>query len=178
MASISFFIALVGCSFAHGQQEENTTSIAAFGKLTYLMSTTKLIHASLSPPIPLANNNIAQQQEQIIGSDLVIPNPSPSPSLSMDKELTTEEHNQQPTVDETLKDPRAQSKLIEEEKEKAELEIKQRLDDVGASGEDDGGASNIGGAGEERNDQEDDPSSDTANDNDAPIDLKLPVPFP
>ena len=176
MASISFFIALVGCSFAYGQQEEDTTSIPAFGKLTYPMSTTKLIHASLSPPIPLANNNIAQQQEQIIGSDLVIP--SPSPSLSMDKELTTEEQNQQSTVDETPKDPRAQSKLIEEEKEKAELEIKQRLDDVGAGGEDDGGASNIGGAGEERNNQEDDPSSDTANDNDVPIDLKLPVPFP
>src|ERR687898_532657 len=86
MASISFFIALVGSSFAHGQQqEEDTTSIPAFGKLTYPMSTTKLILASLSPPIPLANNNIAQQQEQIIGSDLVIP--SPSPSLSMDKEL-------------------------------------------------------------------------------------------
>jgi hypothetical protein len=178
MASISFFIALFGCSFVHGQQEEDTTSIPAFGKLTHPMSTPTLKFTSLSPPIPLANNNIAQQQEQIIGSDHVIPSPSPSPSLSMDKELTTEEQNQQLNVDETLNDPRTQSKLIEEEKEKAELEIKQRLDDVEAGGEDVGGASNIGGAGEERNNQEDDTSSDPANDNEAPFDLKLPVPFP
>ena len=66
-------------------------------------------------------------------------------------------------MDETLKDPRAQSKLMEKEKEKAELEIKKRLDDIGG--------------GEERNNQED-TSSDTTNDNKPPLDLKLPVPFP
>jgi hypothetical protein len=28
-------MALFGCSFAHGQQEDDTTSIPAFGKLTF-----------------------------------------------------------------------------------------------------------------------------------------------
>ncbi len=173
-------MALFGCSFAHGQQDDDMTSIPAFGKQTQTMPTPALILTSLSPPIPPTTNNIAQQQEQIIGSDLVVP--SPSPSLPMDQELTDrqrfqpqeeqtsetqltaeEEQSQQLTVDETLKDPRAQSKLMEEEKEKAELEIKQRLDDIGAR--------------EERNNQED-TSSDTTNDNEPPLDLKLPVPFP
>jgi hypothetical protein len=173
-------MALFGCSFAHGQQDVYTTSIPAFGKQTQTMPTPALILTSLSPPIPPTTNNIAQQQEQIIGSDLVVP--SPGPSLPMDQELidkqrfqpqgeqtsetqltAEEEQSQQITVDETLKDPRAQSKLMEEEKEKAELEIKQRLDDIGA--------------GEERNNQED-TSSDTTNDNEPPLDLKLPVPFP
>jgi hypothetical protein len=184
VASISFFMAFFGCSFAHGQQDDDTTSISAFGKQTQTMPTPALILTSLSPPIPPTTNNIAQQQEQIIGSDLVVPSPSPSPSpsLPMDQELTDrqrfqpqeeqtsetqltaeEEQSQQLTVDETLKDPRAQSKLMEKEKEKAELEIKQRLDDIGA--------------GEERNNQED-TSSDTTNDNEPPLDLKLPVPFP
>jgi hypothetical protein len=83
-----------------------------------------------------------------------------------------EEQSQLLTEDGTLKDPRAQSKLIEEEKERAELEIKQRLDDIGAGEEDD-----REGAGEERNNRED-TRSDTTNDNEAPLDLKLPIPFP
>ena len=195
--SFSFFIALFGCSFAHGQQEDDTTSITAFGKLTQPVSIPRLIFTSLSPSILPATNSIGQQQEQIIGSDLVVsspspsPNPSPSLSLPMDGELNDrqrfqpqeqqtsetqlaaqEEQSQLLTEDGTLKDPRAQSKLMEEEKERAELEIKQRLDDIGAGEEDD-----REGAGEERNNRED-TSSDTTNDNEAPLDLKLPVPFP
>ncbi len=75
-----------------------------------------------------------------------------------------EEQSQLLSEDGTLKDPRSQSKLMEEEKEKAELEIKQRLDDRE-------------GAGEERNNREG-TSIDTTDDNEAPLDLKLPVPFP
>ena len=175
--SFSFFIAVFGCSFAHGQQEDHTTQ-----------------------PIPPTANNIGQQQEQIIGSDLVVPSPilSPSPNLSLptDRELNDrqrlqpqeeqtsetqltaqEEQSQLLTDGGSLKDPRAQSKLMEEEKEKAELEIKQRLDDIGAGEEDDREASNRGGAGDEGNNRED-TSGDTTHDNEAPLDLKLPVPFP
>jgi hypothetical protein len=191
--SFSFFMALFGYSFAHGQQEDDATSITAFGELTQPVSTPRLIFTSLSPPIPPATNNIGQQQEQIIGSDLVVPTPSPSPSVNipMDGELNDsqrfqpqeeqtsetqlaaqEEQSQLLTEEGTLKDPRAQSKLMEEEREKAELEIKQRLDDIGAGEEDD-----REGAGKERNNRED-ASSDTTNDNEAPLDLKLPVPFP
>jgi hypothetical protein len=83
-----------------------------------------------------------------------------------------EEQSQLLTKDGTLKDPRSQIKLVEEEKEKAELEIKQRLDDIGAGEEDD-----REGAGEERNNREG-TSSDTTVDNEAPLELKLPVPFP
>jgi hypothetical protein len=61
---------------------------------------------------------------------------------------------------------------MEEEKEKAELEIKQRLDDIGAGEEDD-----REGAGDERNNREG-TNIDTTDDNEAPLDLKLPVPFP
>lgn len=199
VASISFFIAFFGSSFAHGQQEDDTT--AAFGKVTQPqpMSTPRIIFTSLSPPIPPATYSIGQQQEQIIGSDLGVPTPSASPSptpsqslsLPMDGELNDrqrfqpqeeqtsetqlaeqEEQSQLLTEDGTLKDPRSQSKLMEEEKEKAELEIKQRLDDIGAGEEDD-----REGAGEERNNREG-TSSDTTDDNEAPLDLKLPVPFP
>lgn len=186
-------MALFGYSLAHGQQEDDTTSITAFGELTQPVSTPRLIFTSLSASIPPATNNIGQQQEQIIGSDLVVSSPSPSPSLSLptDGELNDsqrfqrqgeqtsetqlaaqEEQSQLLTEDGTLKDPRTQTKLMEEEKGKAELEIKQRLDDIGAGEEDD-----MEGAGEERNNRED-TSSDTTNDNEAPLDLKLPVPFP
>ncbi len=124
--SISFFIALFGCSFAHGQQEEdNTTSIPAFGKLTQPMSTPTLILTSFYPPIPPATTNIAQEQEQIIGGDLVVP--SPNLSLPMDGVLN--------------------------DMQRFQLQ-----------------------AGEERNNHED-ARSDT-NDDEAPLDLKLPVPFP
>jgi hypothetical protein len=194
VASISFFIAFFGSSFAHGQQEDDTTSVTAFGKVTkpQPMSTPRIIFTSLSPPIPPATNSIGQQQEQIIGSDLGVPTPSQSLSLPMDGELNDrqrfqpqeqeqtsetqlaeqEEQSQLLTEDGTLKDPRSQSKLMEEEKEKAELEIKQRLDDIAAGEEDD-----REGAGEERNNREG-TSSDTTDDNEAPLDLKLPVPFP
>src|SRR5918992_2641496 len=84
VASISFFMALFGCSFAHGQQDDDTRSIPAFGKQTQTMPTPALILTSLSPPIPPTTNNIAPQQEQIIGSYFVVPSPSPSPSLPMD----------------------------------------------------------------------------------------------
>lgn len=196
--SFSFFIAVFGCSFAHGQQEDHTTSITAFGELP--TSTPRLIFTSLSQPIQPTTNNIGQQQEQIIGSDLVVPSPSlsPSPNLSLpiDRELndrqrlqpqeeqTSEtqltaqkEQSQLLTDGGSLKDPRSQSKLMEEEKEKAELEIKQRLDDIGAGEEDDMEVSNRGGAGDEGNNRED-TIGDTSNDNEAPLDLKLPVPFP
>ena len=202
VASISFFIASFGSSFAYGQQQEDTMSVTAFGKVTQPqpMSTPRIIFTSLSPPIPPATNNIGQQQEQIIGSDLGVPTPSASPSptpsqslsLPMDGELNDrqrfqpqeeeqtsetqlaeqEEQSQLLAEDGTLKDPRSQSKLMEEEKEKAELEIKQRLDDIGAGEEDD-----REGAGEERNNREG-TSSDTTVDNEAPLELKLPVPFP
>lgn len=202
VASISFFIAFFGSSFAHGQQEDDTTAVTAFGKVTQPqpMSTPRIIFTSLSPPIPPATYSIGQRQEQIIGSDLGVPTPSASPSptpsqslsLPMDGELNDrerfqpqeqeqtsetqlaeqEEQSQLLTEDGTLKDPRSQSKLMEEEKEKAELEIKQRLDDIGAGEEDD-----REGAGEERNNREG-TSSDTTDDNEAPLDLKLPVPFP
>jgi hypothetical protein len=190
-------MALLGCSFAHGQQEDDTAYLTAFGKLTQPASAPRLLFTSLSPPISSATNNIGQQPEQIIGNDLVVPSPSPIPdprsnlSLPTDGELddsqrfqpqeeqTSEtqlasqgEQSQLVTEEGTLKNPRAQNKLMEEEKEKAELEIKQRLDDIGAGEEDD-----REGAREERNNQED-TSSDTTNDNEAPLDLKLPVPFP
>jgi hypothetical protein len=199
--SFSFFIAVFGCSFAHGQQQEDhTTSITAFGKLP--TSTPRLIFTSLSQPIPPTTNNVGQQQEQIIGSDLVVPSPSPSlspsPNLSlpMDRELNDRQRLQpqeeqksetQLTAQEeqsqllpeggSLKDPRAQSKLMDEEKEKAELEIKQRLDGIGAGEEDDREVSERRGAGDEGNNRED-TSGDSTNDNEAPLDLKLPVPFP
>jgi hypothetical protein len=189
--SFLFFIAFFGCSYVHGQHEDDIPSITAFGKLTQPVSTPILTFTSLSQPLLPAPNNIGQQQEQIIGSDLVVPGPSPSPSLPMDGELNDsqrfqpqedqtsetqlaaqDEQSQLLTEEGTPKDPRAQSKLMEEEKEKAELEIKQRLDDIRAGEEDD-----REGAGEERNNRED-TSSDTTNDNEAPLDLKLPVPFP
>jgi hypothetical protein len=197
--SFSFFIALFGCSFAHGQQQEDhTTSINEFGKLP--TSTPRPIFTSLSQPIPPTTNNIGQQQEQIIESDPVVPSlslsPSPNLSLPMDRELndrqrlqpqqektaetqlTAQDEQSQPLTEEgSLKDPRAQSKLMEEEKEKAELEIKQRLDGIGAGEEDDREVSDRRGGGDEGNNRED-TSGDTTNDNEAPLDLKLPVPFP
>jgi hypothetical protein len=198
VASFSFLLAFFGSSFAHGQQEDDTTSITAFGK-PQTMSSPRIIFTSLSTPIPPATNSIGQQQEQTIGSDLEVPtlSPTPSPTLSaspsqrlslpMDGELNDrqrfqpqeeqtsetqlaeqEEQSQLLTEDGTLNDPRSQSKLMEEEKEKAELEIIQRLDDIAAGEEDD-----REGAGEERNNRE-----DTTDNNEAPLDLKLPVPFP
>ena len=64
--------------FAHGQQDDDTASLTAFGKLTQPVSTPRLTFTSLSPPILPATNSFGQQQEQIIGSDLVAPSPSPS----------------------------------------------------------------------------------------------------
>ncbi|MDQ3977005.1 MAG: hypothetical protein M3264_10820 [Thermoproteota archaeon] len=48
VASISFFIAFFGSSFAHGQQEDDTTSGTAFGKVTQPqpMSTPRIIFTS------------------------------------------------------------------------------------------------------------------------------------
>ena len=131
----------------------------------------------LSPPIPPSTNNIPQQQEQIIGSsDSLVPIPSPgsSPSLPIEDpadrqrfqrqeektsetQLTAEQEQrqQQLTVDEILKDPTGQAaELIEEEKEGTELEIKQRLDEIGGDEDGDNEGSQRGGVREEQNNRE------------------------
>ena len=203
MVSISFFIALFSCDFAHGQQEDDTTSIPAIGALMRPISTLAPLLTPLSPPIPPSTtNNIPQQQEQIIGSDSLVPIPSPGSgsSLPIDEELEDrplfqpqgeqtsetqltveqEQRQQQLTVNEILKDPTGQAaELIEEEKEGTELEIKQRLDEIGANEDGDREGSQRGGVREEQNNREEDnANSDTINDGDAPFDLQLPIPFP
>jgi hypothetical protein len=194
---ISFFIALFSCNFAHGQQEDDTTSIPAIGAIPTPLLT------PLSPPTPPSTDNIAQKQEQIIGSDSPVPTPTPTPSLSpslfieedpedrqrfqpqeeqtSEPQLTTEQEQrqQQLTVDEILKDPTGQAaELIEEEKEGTELEIKQRLDEIGGEDGDREGSQRGGGREEQNNREEDNTNSDTINDGEAPLDLQLPIPFP
>ncbi len=198
VVSISFFIAFFSCNFAHGQQEDDTTSIPAIGALTRSIS----IPTPLSPPTPPSTSNIPQQQEQIIGSDSLVPIPSPGSgsSIPIEEELADrplfqpqgeqtsetqltveqEQRQQQLTVDEILKDPTGQAAgLIEEEKEGTELEIKQRLDEIGGDEDGDREGSQRGGVREEQNNREEDnANSDTINDGEAPLDLQLPIPFP
>jgi hypothetical protein len=202
VASMSFFIALFSCNFAHGQQEDDTTSIPAIGALTRSISIPTPLPTLLSPPTPPSTDNIEQQQEQIIGSDSLVPGPSPSPSPSLpieedpanrqrfqpqeeqtsETQLTVEQEQrqQQLTVDEILKDPRGQAaELIEEEKRGTELEIKQRLDEIGGDEDGDREGSQRGGVREEQNNREEDnANSDTIDDGEAPLDLQLPIPFP
>jgi hypothetical protein len=200
VVSISFFIAFFSCNFAHGQQEDDTTSIPAIGALTQSISIPTPLPTPLSPPTPPSTDNIAQQQEQIIGSDSLVPSPSPSPSLPIEEDpadrqrfqpqeertskpqLTAEQEQrqQQLTVDEILKDPTGQAaELIEEEEEGRELEIKQRLDEIGGDEDGDREGSQRGGVREEQNNREEDnANSDTINDGEAPLDLQLPIPFP
>jgi hypothetical protein len=147
-----------------------------------------------------STDNIAQKQEQIIGNDSPVPSPSPSPSLPIEvvpadrqrfqrqeeqtsePQLTAEQEQrqQQLTVDEILKDPTGQAaELIEEEKEGTELEIKQRLDEIGANEDGDREGSQRGGVREEQNSREEDnANSDTIDDGEAPLELQLPIPFP
>jgi hypothetical protein len=200
VVSISLFIALFSCDFAHGQQEDDTTSIPAIGALMRPISTLAPLITPLSPLIPPSTNNIPQQQEQIIGSsDSLVPIPSPgsSPSLPIEEELADrplfqpqgeqtsetqltaeqEQRQQQLTVNEILKDPTGQAaELIEEEKEGTELEIKQRLDEIG--GDEDGDNEGSKAREEQNNREEDNANSDTINDGEAPLDLQLPIPFP
>jgi flagellar motor protein MotB len=200
--SISFFIALFSCDFAHGQQEDDTTSIPAIGALMRPISTLAPLITPLSPPIPPSTtNNIPQQQEQIIGSDSLVPIPSPGSgsSLPIEEELADrplfqpqgeqtsetqltveqEQRQQQLTVNEILKDPTGQAaELIEEEKEGTELEIKQRLDEIWCDEDGDNEGSQRGGVREEQNNRDDNANSDTINDGEAPLDLQLPIPFP
>jgi hypothetical protein len=203
VVSISFFIALFSCNFAHGQQEDDTTSIPAIGALTQTISIPTPLLTPLSPPTPPSTDNIAQKQEQIIGSDSTVPTPTPSlsPSLPIEEDpadrqrfqpqeeqtsepqLTAEQEQrqqQQLTVDEILKDPTGQgAELIEEEKEGTELEIKQRLDEIRGDEDGDREGSQRGGVREEQNNREEDnANSDTINDGEAPFDLQLPIPFP
>jgi hypothetical protein len=202
VVSISFFIALFSCDFAHGQQEDDTTSIPTIGALMRPISTLAPLITPLSPPIPPSTNNIPQQQEQIIGSDSLVPFPSPGSSsiLPIEEELADrplfqpqgeqtsetqlaveqEQRQQQLTVNEILKDPTGQAaELIEEEKEGTELEIKQRLDEIGGDEDGDNEGSQRGGVREEQNNREEDnANSDTINDGEAPLDLQLPIPFP
>jgi hypothetical protein len=199
---ISFFIALFSCNFAHGQQEDDTTSIPAIGALTRSISIPTPLLTPLSPPTHPSTDDIAQKQEQIIGSDSPVPTPTPSlsPSLPIEEDaadrqrfqpqeeqtsepqLTAEQEQrqQQLTVDEILKDPTGQAaELIEEEKEGTESEIKQRLDEIGGDEDGDREGSQRGGVREEQNNREEDNSnSDTINDGEAPLDLQLPIPFP
>jgi hypothetical protein len=199
---ISFFMALFSCNFAHGQQEDDTTSIPAIGALTRSISIPSPLLTPLSPPTPPSTDNIAQKQEQIIGSDSPVPTPtpslSPSPFIEEDPadrqrfqpqeeqtsepQLTAEQEQrqQQLTVDEILKDPTGQAaELIEEEKEGTELEIKQRLDEIGGDEDGDREGSQRGGVREEQNNREEDnANSDIINDGEAPLDLQLPIPFP
>lgn len=203
--STSFFIALFSCNFAHGQQEDDTTSIPAIGALTRSISIPTPLPplTPLSPPTPPSSDNIAQKQEQIIGSGSLAPSPSPSPSPSLpiegdptegqrfqpqeeqtsETQLTAEQEQkqQQLTVDEILKDPTGQAaELIEEEKEGTELEIKQRLDEIEGDEDGDREGSQRGGVREEQNNQEEDNAdSDTiVDEGEAPLDLQLPIPFP
>jgi hypothetical protein len=204
--SISFFVALFSCNFAHGQQEDDTTSVPAIGALTRSISiptptptpTPLPPLTPLSPLTPPSSDNIAQKQEQIIGGSLV---PSPSPSLPIEEDPTDrqrfqpqeeqtsetqltaeqEQKQQQLTVDEILKDPTGQAaELIEEEKEGTELEIKQRLDEIGGDEDGDREGSQRGGVREEQNNREEDnANSDTiVDEGEAPLDLQLPIPFP
>jgi hypothetical protein len=202
VVSISFFIAFFSCNFAHGQQEDDTTSIPAIGALTRSISIPTplptILPTPLSPQTPPSTDNIAQQQEQIIGSDSLVPSPSPSLPIEEDpadrqrflrqEEQTSEtqitaeqeKRQQQLTVDEILKDPTGQAaELIEEEKEGTELEIKQRLDEIGGNEDGDREGSQRGGVREEQNNRvEDNTNSDTISDGEAPLDLQLPIPFP
>lgn len=202
VVSISFFIALSSCDLAHGQQEDDTTSIPAIGAHMRPISTLAPLITPLSPPIPPSTNNVPQQQEQIIGSDSLVPIPSPGSgsSLPIEEELADrplfqpqgeqtsetqltaeqEQRQQQLTVNEILKDPTGQAaELIEEEKEGTELEIKQRLDEIGGDEDGDNEGSQRGGVLEEQNNREEDnANSDTINDGEAPLDLQLPIPFP
>jgi hypothetical protein len=69
--------------------------------------------------------------------------------------------------------------LIEEEKERTELEIKQRLDEIGGDYDGDREGSQRGGVREEQNNREEDnANSDTINDGESPLDSQLPIPFP
>ena len=69
--------------------------------------------------------------------------------------------------------------MIEEEKEGTELEIKQRLDEIGGDEDDDREGSQRGGVREEQNNREEDNArSDTITDDETPLDLQLPIPFP
>jgi hypothetical protein len=195
--SISFFVALFSCSFAHGQQEEDTTSLTATGILSQPISKTTPASSRLPQLIPQPTDNIVQQQEPTIGSGVLVPSPNPSPSLPIDEELAdnklfqpqgeltsetrldAEEEQQQLSVGEILKGPTAQKELIEEEKEEAELEIKQRLDDTGGDEVGDSqGRERGGGVAEGQNNQEDDTNNDTISGNEVPLDLQLPIPFP
>jgi hypothetical protein len=100
VVSISFFIALFSCNFAHGQQ----------------------VPSSSLPIDPAERQRFQPQEEQTSG-----------PQLTAEQE----QRQQQPTVDEILKDPTGQAaELKEEEQEGTELEIKQRLDEDG--GDEDG----------------------------------------
>jgi hypothetical protein len=197
VVSISFFIAIFSCNFAHGQQEDDTTSIPAIGALTRTISIPTPLPTPLSPPTPPSTDNITQQQEQIVGSDSLAPSPSPSPSLPIEEDPTDrqqfqrqeeqtsetqltaeqEQRQQQLTVDEISKDPTGQAaESLEEEKGGTELEITQRLDEIEDG---DRGGSQRGGVREEQNNREqDNANSDTIDDGEAPLDLQLPLPFP
>jgi hypothetical protein len=149
VASISFFIALFSCNFAHGQQVPSPSPI-------------------LSPSLPIDpadRQRFQLHEEQTSG-----------PQLTAEQE----QRQQQLTVDEILKDPTGQaSELIEEGKEATELEIKQRLDEVGGDEDGDREGSQRGGVREEQNNgEEDNANSDIINDGEAPLDLQLPIPFP
>jgi hypothetical protein len=158
------------------------------------------LHLHLYLHLHPSTDNIAQKQEQIIGNDSPVPSPSPSPSLPIEvvpadrqrfqrqeeqtsePQLTAEQEQrqQQLTVDEILKDPTGQAaELIEEEKEGTELEIKQRLDEIGANEDGDREGSQRGGVREEQiSREEDNANSDTIDDGEAPHELQLPIPFP
>lgn len=61
------------------------------------ISTLAPLITPLSPPIPPSTNNIPQQQEQIIGSESLVPIPSPGSgsSLPIEDELAEQEQRQQ-----------------------------------------------------------------------------------
>lgn len=135
------------------------------------ISTLAPLITPLSPPIPPSTNNIPQQ-----------PLFQPQGEQTSETQLTAEQEQrqQQLTVNEILKDPTGQgAELIEEEKEGTELEIKQRLDEIGGDEDGDSEGSQRGGVREEQNNREEDnANSDTINDGEAPLDLQLPIPFP
>jgi hypothetical protein len=196
--SISFFIALFSCNLANGQQEDDTTSAPAIGGSISIPTPTPLPPLTpLSPPTPPSSDNIAQKQEQIIGSGSLVPSPSlpieedpadgqrfqPQEELTSEIQLTAEQEQkqQQLTLDEILKDPTSQAaELLEEEKEGTELEIKQRLDEIEGDEDGDREGSQRGGVREEQNNREEDnANSDTiVDEGEAPLDLQLPIPFP
>jgi hypothetical protein len=100
----------------------------------------------------------------------------PQEEQTSEPQLTAEQEQRQQQL--TLKDPTGQAaELIEEEKEGTELEIKQRLDEIGGDEDGDNEGSQRGGVGEEQNNREEDnANSDTINDGEAPLDLQLPIP--